>query len=148
MDCSVERLLEYSAGRLPPPEAAALEKHLAACPECRGVAAAQSATWSALDALEAPPVSPGFDRRLWARIDAEAQRGWQARLAAFFGWRPALAAALACMLILAAVVVQRPRPATEQVQAESIDAERVERALDDLEMLRQLALVSEEPRAM
>jgi anti-sigma factor RsiW len=152
MNCPIGRqpelLLEYSAGRLATAEAAELERHLATCPECRSVAAAQSAAWNALDAAEAPPVSPDFDRRLWARIQAEEGRGWRARVSAFLFWRPAMAAALACVLIVAAVFVQRPRPATDRVHADSIDAERIERALDDLEMLRQFALASSEPKAM
>jgi anti-sigma factor RsiW len=148
MDCSMERLVDYSAGRLAPAETAALEAHLAVCPECRRVAAGQSAAWKALDAWEAPAVSPGFDARLWARIEAGEQRGWRSRLAELLGWRPALAAVLAGGLILVAVAVERPRPAVHQMQAESIDVERVETALEDIEMLRQLALAPVEPKAM
>ena len=67
------------------------------------------------------------------RIDADrAPHWWRAA----FGWRPALSVALVSLVIGAALLIQPPRPAP----GEALDADRIERALDDVEMLRQLDL--------
>jgi hypothetical protein len=56
--------------------------------------------------------------------------------------RPALSLALASVVLLAAILIRpappRPVHAPQQAQVESLDADRLERALDDVEMLRQL----------
>jgi hypothetical protein len=50
---------------------------------------------------------------------------------------------LASLLVLAALLLERPRsstlPLTAPSHSESLDADRLERALDDVEMLRQLS---------
>ncbi|HWR49809.1 MAG TPA: hypothetical protein VN428_01790, partial [Bryobacteraceae bacterium] len=99
-----------------------------------------------LDEFSAPPVSDSFDRKLWARIAAEdgPRRWWRLPL-----WKPVLSVALACVLLLAVALI-RQRSAEvipQQVQAEVMDAEHIERALDDVEMLRQFD-VPDEGQAM
>jgi len=67
-------LFDYCARRLGPEESAVLEDHLAVCESCRDLARAQRALWDGLDCWEAAEVSPDFDRRLCARINAGG--GW------------------------------------------------------------------------
>ena len=111
----------------------------------------QRAVWTALDQWEAAPISPGFDRQLYARIAREENRipWWQAIVKSLWAGsspsslRPALSLALASLLVLAAFLLERPRsstlPLTAPGHSESLDADRLERALDDVEMLRQLS---------
>ncbi len=136
IDRDIEVLVEYCAGRLAPADAAEVQAHLAACPACRRFVDAQSAVWNDLDRLEPAAVSPDFDRKLWARIEREERRRWWAPPY----WRPVLSLALAALLVIAAVIFERPKPAPPpgQAQVETIEADRLERALDDIEMLRQL----------
>ena len=134
MECLLaETLLAYTGGKLDRETAAVVERHLQGCAACREWVAGQKAVWHALDAWEAAPVSPGFDSRLYERIEEErAPRWWRPA----FGWRPALSVALASLVIGAALLIQPPRPPS----VETLDADRIERALDDVEMLRQLDL--------
>jgi hypothetical protein len=131
-------LLDYCAGRLDGGAAAGFERHLAQCAACRERAEAQRAVWTALDAWEPEPVSPEFSAALHARIEAERSRGWLPRL----GFRPALSLALASMAFLAVLVIgprHAPAPVPAAGQAvEPLDADRLERALDDVDMLRQM----------
>lgn len=145
MECPIDRkrevLIAYCAARLPADEAEAVELHLRECPQCERFVRGQSAVWNRLGEFDAPPVSENFDRLLWARIESgQHDRWWQFPL-----WKPVLSLALACLLIIAAVLVRRSAlPAVpQQVQAEAMDAEHIERALDDFEMLRELDLPDE-----
>lgn len=152
MECPVRArenaavLLDYCAGKLDPPAAAVLERHLEQCEACRGWLKDQQAVWTALEAWEAAPVSLDFDRRLYRRIEQEQRPAWR-RLA----WRPAFSLALASLVVLAALLIRPPKPVDRphQAQVETLDADRLERTLDDMEMLRQLsAAPSAEPHAM
>ncbi len=154
MNCPFEKeprlLLDYCAGRLAPDAAAAVKEHMERCPECRRSAAAQSAVWAALDGVDAPPLSPAFDRNVWARIeqDGARRRWWTPAWPAM--WRPAVPVALACVLSFFAFVLERPRPdpVPEEARIDAVEADRIESALDDIDMLRQLAAVTEEGRVM
>lgn len=150
MECPVQTrenadlLLAYCARRLDPETAAALERHMQCCEACRTFGEGQRAVWSALDAWEAVPVSQDFDRRLYARIGAEQLRGFWSRLAQLWSplrSRPALSLAAASLVLLVAFLVQSPQTAPRPPEVETVDVEQVERALDDLEMLRQVNLV-------
>lgn len=164
MTCSIEnreeRLLDYISGSLESREAAQFEKHLEACAECREFVAGHKSVWESLDLFEPAPVSEDFNRRLYARI---AQASWWDRFVASIAspfrapaiLRQGLPLAAAAALIAAAVVVwQRPAPAPESApqstalsaEADSLKAEKVQRALDDMEMLRQFNhLVAPDP---
>lgn len=154
MNCSIEnreeRLLDYVSGSLDAHEAALFEKHLETCSECSGFVAGQKAVWTSLDLFEPAPVSDDFNRRLNARIE---QTSWWdrlvARIASPFG-APAFVrrgvpvAATAALIAAGVVVWQRPahspapaRPAALSADADSLQPDRVQRALDDMEMLRQ-----------
>ncbi len=136
-------LLDYCARKLNPEMTATLERHMEVCPSCREFADAQRAVWKALDEWEAIPVSPDFNRRLYARIDREAASWWQPVLRPF---RPLLAiqglpiAAAACLVIMAGLLLERPAEAPDAgdtgTQVEAIQADQVDRALQDMELLR------------
>lgn len=139
MKNELEVLVDYCAGRLDAGAAAELRIHIVACADCSRFVAEQEAAWNALDAFETPPVSAGFDSRLWERIEREkhGRAWWQGWWQAAFG-RPALAFALALVFVIGAISLSLTRPAPPVSQT-ALDADRIERALDDMEMLRQLA---------
>lgn len=143
---NADLLLAYCARKLDAESASLFERHLENCAECRAFTEAQQAVWRALDEWGNIPVAPDFNRRLYARIEAEERRGWWRRVAAqwanSFWLRPAAPVAA---MVLAALLIQMPHaPELPSVQvAETVDVDRLERALEDLEMIRQLQL---EPR--
>jgi hypothetical protein len=104
-----EILLDYCSQRMDPDRAAEFRLHVADCGDCQQVVEAQESVWNALDAYEAVPVSMDFDRKLWARIEAEDSQSWWQRSWAriadgpaigwtsfLFSWKPMLGAATAC----------------------------------------------------
>jgi len=157
MNCPIETLenaevlLAYCARTLDPETTLILERHLAVCPMCKEFQHKQQAVWEALDAWEAMPVSPDFNRRLYQRIEAEAQTSWWTRITRPL--RPAFGpgllsrgvplAATLCLLVLAGVILQRPDDVVapeglaSDARMESIQPEQVERTLDEMELLRQ-----------
>lgn len=151
-----EILLDYCSQRMDPDRAAEFRLHVADCVDCRQVVEAQTAVWNALDSFEAVSVSVDFDRKLWARIDSEdAQSPWRHAWTRFvsgpaigwsnylFNWKPILATATAGAALAAVMLVSTP-PATKPVDP-SMDqkqlVERVERALDDVDMLNQVGVI-------
>jgi anti-sigma factor RsiW len=136
------RLLDYASGKLESGPRAELEQHLAGCEACREFVSGQQSVWQALDLWEAEPVSPDFDRRLLARLDA--QPSWWSRLWSPFhpaSWRLGLGMAAAAALLIVAGAMVQPRPGTPppslspSAQAGALQAEQVEDALDEMEML-------------
>ena len=147
-----ELLLAYCARKLDPETQAILERHLAVCPACREFQQSQEMVWQALDAWDAMPVSPDFDRRLYRRIEEEqARASWWSRLKRPFGpmfglptSRSLPLAAAAALLVLAGIILQRPHdvavPEDVAERIESIQPDQVEKTLDDMELLRQFRL--------
>jgi anti-sigma factor RsiW len=102
---------------------AAARAHIATCAECARELAAFKATFSLLDAWEAPEVSPYFDQKLAVRLREEQAApapGWfesiRTRLLLNTGrqFRPALATAMALLLIagggtIGVTTLQRPQ---------------------------------------
>jgi anti-sigma factor RsiW len=143
-------LLDYCAERLAGEAASDLARHIASCPACDEWVRRQNQLWEALDVFEGEPVSPDFDRKLFDRIAEEdrRKRWWSI----FRPGRPAfgrpvgaaLSLALASLLVLAAILIERPRPAAAPApgaaKVEAIDADRIEKALDDVDMLRELSV--------
>jgi anti-sigma factor RsiW len=139
---TAELLLDYTARKLDKDRAATLERHLKICPACRQFAAEQRAVWQALDAWEAAPPSADFDRRLYARIEKEVS-WWELLVRPFRPMLPkqVLPVAAAAGVVLMAVAMMRP-PAAQPIAipeqsaaVEPAQAEQVEHALDDMEML-------------
>ncbi len=162
MTCSMEnreeRLLDYVSGSLEATDAALLEKHLETCAACGQFVKAQKSVWEALDLFDPAPVSAAFDRRLYERI---AQTSWWDRLTAAVSspFRAPLLlsqglpiVAAVAVLTAAVLVWERPAPAPTQrpaalsAEADTLQPEQVQRALDDMEMLREFNhLVSADP---
>jgi anti-sigma factor RsiW len=124
-----ETLFDYCEGSAD----RAVEVHLAGCAACRDRVDSHRAMWSALDRWEAPPVSTDFNRRLYARIESEDRRSrwWQQPLAA--------AAALVIVAGTAWMINQRQAQPVIEPETKAVVSE-VENTLDDLEMLRTLAV--------
>src|SRR5512144_986434 len=107
---NAETLLAYCSRKLDPASATVLEQHMQVCPACREFAAGQRTLWEALDSWEAEPVSPDFNQRLYERIEKEIS--WLDMLMRPF--RPLMfrhvlsLVGTACLVIVAAVMLQRP----------------------------------------
>jgi anti-sigma factor RsiW len=153
MSCFIEkreeRLLDYVSGSLDTQEAALFEKHLQTCAACSEFVTGQKSVWESLDLFEPAPVSAAFERRLYERI---AQTSWWGRLVAAVTvpfrapafLRQGLPLITAAAMLTAAVIVwERPSPAPPPPAALSAEADQplqpdqVQRALDDMEMLRE-----------
>jgi hypothetical protein len=145
-----ELLLAYCAGKLESASTAELELHMKTCAECAAVGRTQSVVWEALAAWNPEAVSADFDARLYARIDAAASAPWYQRafetLQAFVRpllAQPALPLAAAGLVVVGGFLLDHPAsslPVTSSVASNvsAVEAEQMERTLDDIEMLRQL----------
>jgi len=133
-------IIAYAAHSLAPADEAAFEHHLELCANCREMAAEQRTVWAVLDELPALPVSPDFDSRLYQRIAAEQQMAWWQRLLrAEWSWRPVVPLAAAGAVLIVAFLVKSSEPSVLQPQPAQpqLQIEQVERALDDMDMLKQ-----------
>jgi len=147
MSCPVQDghpdlLLDYCARSLHPDTAAILAHHMTSCSECRKLAEAQEAVWSALDSWKPPRVSEDFDERLYTHITAAQREAfWRPWLSAAFGSNRALRVAVACV-VLACAFLLRPTASNgpENSRIETLEAEQVDRAVEDIEMLRQFTV--------
>jgi hypothetical protein len=139
---NLELLLDASAARLKKQDAATLAEHLEVCSACREFVAGQQGVWAALDAWEAPDASAGFDARLYRQIERAAP--WWRRLAEplrpLLVWHGVPAAAAACMIVTAGIVIQQQSGNVPQSQAVPVveiqQPEQVLHALDDMDMLQ------------
>ena len=149
-------LLDYCARALDAERKQMLEMHMAHCDECREMARAQSEIWTAMDAYDAEPVSPDFDRKLYARIEEMDQvpaweRFWapvREYLQGQPAWKPVLSVAAASAVLVAVIVVggDAPQPLPEPTAVIDVrEVEQAERALEDIEMLRQFEASPPEP---
>lgn len=141
-----ERILAYTAGTLEPGAQIEFERHLAECEACRSLAADQRAVWESLDCWKPAPVSPDFNARLYRAIGEEAKLPWWQRLARTdWRWvfRPAMPVAAACAALAIGFLIKQPiathyAPASDQ----KVSIEQVERALDDMDMMKQMSLTA------
>jgi hypothetical protein len=152
MNCPIEDqegneiLLAYCARKLSAAPAVELEEHIKICPACSGFAQKQQLVWKALDAWEAAPVSPDFDRRLYARIEKEVSL-WDLILRPFrplFALQGLPVAAAAGVAIMAGLLLYRPAgmnpefaPQTS-ANVESVAPDQAEPTLQEMEMMREL----------
>ena len=147
-----ELVLAYCSRRLDPDKSEWFERHLAACVSCQETVAAQKQVWEALDYWDALPIPMDFDRRLKRRIEVEERIPWSQRLTGLrlTGWlRPAIPIASMAALALAVFLVRTPDPPDTdfQTRVETTEVEQAERALEDLEMIRQFTLPPREANA-
>lgn len=148
-----DRLLAYCAGKLGGEAASEMALHLKSCAECARVHSAQASVWQALDSWSVAPVSVDFDRRLFARIEAENAAPWWQRELRRFGAvigdfmhpvisQPAFAFSAVAVVIAAGFVLDHPAKvygpsAIATVRGTGVEVEKVEATLEDMEMLRQ-----------
>ena len=142
---SEELLLNYVSGALDAQEAASFDQHMLTCAACRQFAHGQKAVWKALDLFEPSAISADFDRRLYQRI--EKVSWWDRMIAALSSpmltHRGLPIAAAAAALLVAGFVWERPSaaPVTPKAalsaEAQTLQADQVQHALDDMEMLRE-----------
>jgi anti-sigma factor RsiW len=143
---TAELLLAYTARRLDPAKTALLESHMDVCAQCAEFRAGQELVWQALDAWEAPLVTPDFNRRLYQRIESEASAPWYTRLfnTPWAMWKPAIPLMAAGLVVVAGFMLDHPvsmlnaPSVTSPIRVSATEAEQVESALDDLQLLRQL----------
>jgi len=108
MNCNQigEHLLDLADGSAPQPE---IESHVSACAHCASRLLELRQTMALLDEWTAPEPSAYFDTRLRARMrEPERGSGWLEWLR-----RPALAAAMACLLVVGGTLFTvgiRPQP--------------------------------------
>jgi len=140
----VELIVAYGAGTLAPDVSFTLERHMEVCAKCREIVEAQREVWLALDSWSPVPVSPDFNEVLYHRIAAEPRNEWWRRpFRAQWSWRPAMPVAAACAALIAAFLLQGPiERQTPSQPAQAPQIEQVERALDDMDMLKQLGVTA------
>lgn len=143
--CPIEDvLLDYIAGSLSTAQAAEFERHAKECSRCDAMSLAQAAVWRSLDEWKPEPVSAGFNRELWRRIDAEsAAPSWSERFANAFRvnfWKQVVPLAAVMALVATGYVMdhrsQAPvaKPGTAVVMT-AAEGDSLERTLDDMQLL-------------
>lgn len=149
-NCPTEEvLLDYTAGRLDREQTTMFEQHAETCARCGELRTAQAAVWRSLDEWTPAPVSAGFNRELWRRIDSDTGTPWRERFAEAMRlsfWKPALPLALATALVVTAFVFDHSPRSTQNATAKSTatlvvtvgDADQLDRALDDIQLLREV----------
>jgi hypothetical protein len=152
MNCPTKRnedaeiLLDYCAQTLPPMQTAEFEIHLKECADCSRLVEAQKEVWGALEAWTPAPVSVNFDARLYARIaEEQAAPSWQLWLRRIFQpalpypfWKSAIPLTVACALVTVGLYVRMPETAQTahpQLHADKVDIEKVEKTLEDFDIL-------------
>jgi anti-sigma factor RsiW len=143
---SVELVMAYTAGTLEPERQIAMDRHMSECAGCRDMVAEQRAVWEALDAWKPAPISVDFNARLYQRISEEAAVAWWQRLFRV-NWssifRPAVPVAAACAVLAIAFLVKSTAVTpSSPIATHKVSIEQVERALDDMDMLKQIAVPS------
>jgi hypothetical protein len=121
-----------------------VQEHLAGCTACAKLRMEQQALWRQMDVWETPEISPSFDNRLFARLGQQAASPWAPLdwlLRMLHPLQPSFAAALACMLIMATLVIEKDRRAEPPMNSPAIhatereDVRQIEMALEDVQML-------------
>jgi anti-sigma factor RsiW len=148
MDCPIRTqenadwLLEYAAGRLDRERTALMARHVETCRECARFVEGQQRVWNALSQWDVDPVSAGFDRRLYRTIEAQPD-SWKDRLfRPLQPWlRHVIPLVAACLLIAVGVVLHAPQATMTTAPSQAaVEADQVERTLDDMQMLRELEM--------
>lgn len=161
--CPMERgeeeiLLRYCAGTLAAEGVGPLDEHVESCPRCRPWVREQRTVWQALESWKVEPVTAEFDAALLARIAREEEarplwRRWWDRAKGAGGdaldWRVAVPAGAMALLLVVGLTMENPfrqEAGETMVKLEAREIEQAERALEDLEMLRQLEPPEEEQK--
>ncbi len=149
---SEDVLLDYTAGVLDAAKTALFERHADQCARCGALRASHAAVWRTLDDWRPMPVSAGFNRELWRRIDADARaRSWSRQLAELMHvrlWKQAAPLAVAVALVVTGFLMDHSGRATAvnghapAVVVTVKEADQLERALDDIQLLDAVNTVS------
>jgi anti-sigma-K factor RskA len=109
-----EQMLEMMTGENPPQAVA----HLRGCEACANELASLRSTMALLDEWQAPEPSPYFDTKLRARLKAEPEpaQGWRQWLLPLTGWKPAMAVALAAVMMVGITVYKQANVIVEPPQ--------------------------------
>lgn len=111
------------------------ELHVAECARCAAFRMEHAALWGLLDEWQAEPVSADFNRRFWRSAEASQPGGFRSVLRALRTvWAPAIPLVAMALLVAAGFLFDH-RAAPPAPHAK--DAEQVERALDDIQLLGQ-----------
>jgi hypothetical protein len=141
---SEDVLLDYISGHLDPAQSRLFEKHSGQCASCAALGISQAAVWQCLDEWKPTPVSEGFNRELWRRIDADARhKSWSLP---FSFWKQLAPLAVAMALIVTGYVFdhQGKRSVTihpdnaPSIVVTASEADQLDRALDDLQLLQEV----------
>jgi hypothetical protein len=149
MQCPLEHedsdrvLLDYAAGRLRRAAAMDLETHIRACARCAKFDSEQQRVWRALNLWEMAPVDSSFNQRLFERLDLAPSLPWYRRaLPSRPMWWHLVSLTAVCVLAVAAFVEDNPLrfgpAAPAGLRIGPSEADQVEVALTDLQLLRQL----------
>ena len=135
--------IEYLDGVLSASRRVDVERHLAVCSDCHARLEGFRSVSVALEAWEAPEVSPWFNARLWRRIaESEAFRwNWRTILGAVL--RPSYVAALGVMLVVGSLAVwQEPQILKAPAQVASQPAQAPTRVDDVWRVAKDYELLS------
>jgi anti-sigma factor RsiW len=139
--CKDERLLSALIdGELPEQDMAAVQRHLAGCPQCRQRLEALQRSDAMLRGLESLTPSADFDRSFWRKVD-DLQKAEAGRFRPRYwlsGWRPVLAAGLAAGLVIAVFLHGHQKQA---VSAEEISIARNMELLQNYDMIDHLDML-------
>jgi anti-sigma factor RsiW len=157
-NCPTEDMVpDYIAGRLNRTQVSLFEAHAEHCARCAALCTSQAAVWQSLDEWKPAPVSAGFNRELWRRIDADArQSSWTRELAAalqFSFWKRLAPLGVAMAVIVTAFVFDHPGKQAGTLQPQSgasivitaSEADQLDRALDDIQLLNEVDAATAAP---
>lgn len=136
-------LVDYALGRLAPAQSAMVAAHASECDDCAAALLEYSSVSDALDIWEAPSVPGHFDQQLWNRIELAASAAWYVRAAEWFRFhslKPAIPVAAVALVIAAGFLFDHPSALSSPAVTSHVtpaEADQAERALDDLQLLRQ-----------
>ncbi len=150
---SEDVLLDFISGRLDATNSGVFEQHAESCQHCAALLSGQAAVWQSLDAWKPEPVSEGFNREVWRKIEADAER-WFGGWTGVFGfnvWKRFAPLVFVLGVLLTAFVLDHSgRPIeSQQVAAQTAatsapivitasDADQLEQALDDIQLLNEV----------
>jgi hypothetical protein len=99
-------------------EGAGIEDHIGGCEQCRASYQALQRVLNSVDSLPVPERAVDYENRVWTAIEGRIEKRSALSRWLTFGWRPALVAAMAVLIIGAFLAGQTWRkPAPRQVAA-------------------------------
>lgn len=97
--------------------------------------AEQQALLRLLDEFEAPPVSLDFNRKLWRAIETAPQPSFVGLIRAWL--KPAIPLGVLTALVIAGFAFDHRAPTPSATGVTATEAEKMERTLDDIQLLGQ-----------